>query len=211
MAAGLRVAEALALEPRDLRLDTDRPTVRIREGKGQQSREVPVHPELQAAIIAATSYGAVGGGPLVDVSRTTAWRWVQLAAKRTIDTGQLDRGLHVGTHTLRHSYARHLLLNGYPELPQPVAGTRQHPDDAYLSGVGAGPCRQPSIGALVGADRADTTTSQKWQSLPQSLPPATLSQPTPAMSARRTTPDSTSTKLFPTPVRCVIIGAASRA
>ena len=33
--AGLRVAEALALEPRDLRLDTDRPTVRIREGKGK--------------------------------------------------------------------------------------------------------------------------------------------------------------------------------
>ena len=112
--AGLRVAEALALEPRDLRLDTDRPTVRIREGKGQKSREVPVHPELQAAIIAATSYGAVGGGPLVDVSRTTAWRWVQLAAKRAIDAGQLDRGLHVGTHTLRHSYARHLLLNGIP-------------------------------------------------------------------------------------------------
>ncbi len=61
--AGLRVAEALALEPRDLRLDTDRPTVRIREGKGQKSREVPVHPELQAAIIAATSYGAVGAAP----------------------------------------------------------------------------------------------------------------------------------------------------
>ena len=114
MAAGLRVAKALALEPRDLCLDTDRPTVRIREGKGQKSREVPVHPELQAAIIAATSYGAVGGGPLVDVSRTTAWRWVHLAAKRAIDAGQLDRGLHVGTHTLRHSYARHLLLNGIP-------------------------------------------------------------------------------------------------
>ena len=72
--AGLRISEALALEPRDLRLDTDRPTVRIREGKGPKSREVPVHPELQAAIIAATSYGAVGGGPLIDVSRTTAWR-----------------------------------------------------------------------------------------------------------------------------------------
>ena len=55
-------------------------------------------------------------------------------------------------------------------------------------------------------DRADTTTSQRWQSLDQSLPPATLRQPTPAMSARRTTPDSTSTRLFPTPIHCAIIG-----
>ena len=59
--AGLRVAEALALEPRDLRLDTDRP---CGSGKARgKSREVPVHPELQAAIIAATSYGAVGAAP----------------------------------------------------------------------------------------------------------------------------------------------------
>ena len=48
---------------------------------------------------------------------------------------------------------------------------------------------------------------RKWQSLGQSLPPATLRQPTPAMSARRTTPDSTSTRLFPTFVRCAIISS----
>ena len=32
-----------------------------------------------------------------------------------------------------------------------MAGTRQHPDDACLPGVGAGPCLQPGVGALVGA------------------------------------------------------------
>ena len=37
----------------------------------------------------------------------------------------------------------------------------------------------------------------QWQTLDQSLPPATLRQPT---------PDSTSTRLFPTPVRCAING-----
>ena len=58
--AGLRVSEALALEPRDLRLDSDRPTLRVRDDKGPKSREVPVHPELQTALIAATGYGAVG-------------------------------------------------------------------------------------------------------------------------------------------------------
>ena len=37
-----------------------------------------------------------------------------MAAKRAIDAGRLNRCRHVGTHTLRHSYARHLLLNGIP-------------------------------------------------------------------------------------------------
>ena len=112
--AGLRISESLALEARDLRLDTDRSTLRVRDGKGRKSREVPVHPELQSALIAATSYGAVASGPLVVVSRTTAWRWVQQAARRAMDAGQLEHGRRIGTHTLRHSYARHLLLNGIP-------------------------------------------------------------------------------------------------
>ena len=112
--AGLRVSEALALEKRDLFLDSDRPTVRVRRGKGNKTRVVPMHPELQIALIAATSYGAIGQGRLVDVSRTTAWRWVQAAAELATERGQLPPGRRVGTHTLRHSYARHLLLNGIP-------------------------------------------------------------------------------------------------
>ena len=112
--AGLRVSEALALEKRDLFLDSDRPTLRVRRGKGNKARVVPLHPELQTALIAATSYGAVGQGRLIDVSRTTAWRWVQAAAQTAMDRGQLAQGRHVGTHTLRHSYARHLLMNGVP-------------------------------------------------------------------------------------------------
>ena len=98
--AGHRVSEALALEPRDLRLDTDQPTLRIREGQGRKSREVLLHPKLQAALIAATSYGAVGGGP-----------WSTFHGRRP-DGGSSWR--HVGTHTLRNSYAHHLLLNGIP-------------------------------------------------------------------------------------------------
>ena len=111
--AGLRVSEALSLEKRDLFLDSDQPTLRLRLGKGNKVRVVPLHPELQTALIAATSYGAVGQGRLIDVSRSTAWRWVQAAALAT-ERGQLESGRHVGTHTLRHSYARHLLMNGIP-------------------------------------------------------------------------------------------------
>ena len=112
--AGLRVSEALALEKRDLFLDSDRPTLRVRLGKGNKARVVPLHPELQTALVAVTSYGAVGQGRLIHVSRTTAWRWVQAASELATERGQLPPGRHVGTHTLRHSYARHLLMNGIP-------------------------------------------------------------------------------------------------
>ena len=37
--AGLRNSEALAVEARDLSLDTDRPTMRVRRGKGQQGQD----------------------------------------------------------------------------------------------------------------------------------------------------------------------------
>ena len=68
--AGLRISEALALETRDLRLDTNQPT--LSKGKGSRPRIVPVHGELQTALIAATTYGKVESGPLIAVCRTTA-------------------------------------------------------------------------------------------------------------------------------------------
>ena len=112
--AGLRVSEALALEVADLSLDTDRPTLRVRSGKGKKARIVPVHPELGAAFSTALSYGNVSGGRIIDAHRTTAWRWVQKAVKRAEQLGAIPPGLEVGTHTFRHSYARHLLMNGIP-------------------------------------------------------------------------------------------------
>ena len=62
------MSEALALEARDLHLGSDRPTLVVRRGKGRKPRVVPVHPELQTALTAATSFGTVGQGGLIDVS-----------------------------------------------------------------------------------------------------------------------------------------------
>ena len=45
--AGLRISEALAVEAGDLSLDSDQPTIRVRQGKGSRSRIVPVHAALQ--------------------------------------------------------------------------------------------------------------------------------------------------------------------
>lgn len=112
--AGLRVSEALALEVADISLDAANPTLRVRFGKGKKSRIVPVHPELAAAFRVALSYGNVRQGRLIDATRMTAWRWVQTAVSRAERLGAIPPGKKVGTHTLRHSYARHLLMHGVP-------------------------------------------------------------------------------------------------
>ena len=82
--------------------------------KGKRSRVVPVHPELAAAFRMALSYGNVSEGMLIDVHRVTAWRWVQAAVRRAEELGAIPLGRRVGTHTLRHSCARHLLMHGIP-------------------------------------------------------------------------------------------------
>ena len=112
--AGLRVSEALDLEFSDLSLESNNPTLRVRSGKGRRTRVVPVHPELAAAFRMALSYGNVREGRLIDVHRVTAWRWVQTAVRRAEELGALLPGRRVGTHTLRHSCARHLLMHGIP-------------------------------------------------------------------------------------------------
>ena len=105
--AGLRVSEALDLEVRDLSLDTATPTLRVRSGKGGKTRLVPVHPELHGALSSALAYGDISQGRIIEAHPTTAWQ-------RAEELGAISSGKRVGTHTLRHSYARHLLVNGIP-------------------------------------------------------------------------------------------------
>ena len=104
--AGLRVSEAIDLEVRDLTFDTLNPTIRVRSGKGGKSRPVPVHPELHAALSSALAYGNISQGRIVEAYPATAWRWVQAEVKRAEELGAIAPGKRVGTHTLRHSYAR---------------------------------------------------------------------------------------------------------
>ena len=40
--------------------------------------------------------------------------WVKTAAKRAEELGAIAPGKRIGTHTFRHSYARHLLLSDIP-------------------------------------------------------------------------------------------------
>ncbi len=112
--AGLRVSEAIALDVEDLHLESDRPQLLVRRGKGKKPRMVPVHPELQTALVNMLAYGGLKRGRLVGVCRQTAWRWVVVAALRAAAAGDLGQGRTIGTHTLRHSAARHWLANGVP-------------------------------------------------------------------------------------------------
>jgi len=119
-AAGLRISEALGLDREDLSLDAA--FVRV-IGKGDKERLVPVGdialgvlerwiagPRL--ALLAAGPVQLIRGGPLFlgargrRLARQQAWAAVKRAAAVA---GLADR---VSPHTLRHSFATHLLEGG---------------------------------------------------------------------------------------------------
>lgn len=93
--AGLRIAEAMAVRRRDIDLEAAQLTVQA--GKGGKRRTVPLHEDL--AVIFKTILPATKDGTYVSVSYVTMLRRYQRA-------GLPD------THCLRHSAARHWLLNG---------------------------------------------------------------------------------------------------
>ena len=87
----------------------------MRQGKGSEARIVPVHAELHSALISALQFGNIRQiDRLVRASRSTADRWIKAAASRTEELGAIPPRRHISNHTLRHSYARHLLVNGIP-------------------------------------------------------------------------------------------------
>jgi integrase/recombinase XerD len=120
-AAGLRVSEAVGLDLQDLSLDGG--FVRV-IGKGDKERLVPVGEVAVAALqryaadvrptwLAASRDAKLRrGGPLFVTSRgrrldrMAAWRVLRRAAQRAGISG------HVTPHTLRHSFATHLLEGG---------------------------------------------------------------------------------------------------
>jgi integrase/recombinase XerD len=119
-AAGLRVSEALRLDREDLSLDGA--FVRV-IGKGDKERLVPVGDIAldwlvawidgpRGELLVAHHVQPVRGGPLFvggrgrRLARQQAWRIVGDAAARAGLTGQ------VSPHTLRHSFATHLLEGG---------------------------------------------------------------------------------------------------
>ena len=119
-AAGLRISEALSLDREDLSLDGGFARV---IGKGDRERLVPVGEvalewlgrwirEDRAPLLAKQHVTPVGGGPLFlgdrgrRLARQQAWAAIKAAARGA------SLNEWVSPHTLRHSFATHLLENG---------------------------------------------------------------------------------------------------
>jgi integrase/recombinase XerD len=109
-AAGLRISEVVALRLEDI--DSQRMVLRVRQGKGRRDRNVMLSPRLLALlreywrVARPTEWlfpGDVPGHPIT--AKTVHYICVQAARAAGL-------GKHVTVHTLRHSFATHLLEAG---------------------------------------------------------------------------------------------------
>ncbi|HLV56877.1 MAG TPA: site-specific tyrosine recombinase XerD [Actinotalea caeni] len=115
---GARISEAVGLAVDDVDLDRGAPSVRL-FGKGRKERVVPIGgyavEALEAYLVRGRPVlaGQGRGTPTLflnqrgnPLSRQSAWAVLQAAAERAGVTA------HISPHTLRHSYATHLLAGG---------------------------------------------------------------------------------------------------
>jgi integrase/recombinase XerD len=109
-ATGLRVSEAVALTIKDI--DSARMVILIRSGKGRKDRYVMLSEQLLAILRAywkcARPQHFLFPGP--DPARPITVRSLQRACRLAAETAGLDKTVTV--HTLRHSFATHLLERG---------------------------------------------------------------------------------------------------
>lgn len=109
--AGLRISEALALAPRDLRLKDG--TIAVRHGKGDKERVVALRPEgapfIESWLNKRQAIGVTAHRALFCTLRggAVSARYVQLMLRRYAKRAGIAKRVH--PHCLRHWHAVHLL------------------------------------------------------------------------------------------------------
>ncbi len=123
-AAGLRISEAIGLKVGDI--DSTRMAIHVHEGKGGRDRYVMLSPQLLAILrrywrqTRPPSWLFPGPDPSCPITA----RSVQRACCQAVETAGLDKSVTV--HTLRHSFATHLLEQGVDiRVIQGLLGHRQ--------------------------------------------------------------------------------------
>jgi site-specific recombinase XerD len=109
-AAGLRLGEASRLQITDI--DSQRMTLRVRQGKGRKDRYVMLSPRLLRLLrqyykaFRPQDWLFPSGTTGTPYSRATVCRTLHKAKRKALITKAIT------THTLRHSFATHLLESG---------------------------------------------------------------------------------------------------
>ncbi len=109
-AGGLRLSEVARLRVEDV--DAARMVIHVRQGKGHKDRDVMLSPRLLAVL--REYWAAYRPGPFLfpgrRPDRPVSPRTVQMVCQRALEASGLGKRVHM--HTLRHSFATHLLEAG---------------------------------------------------------------------------------------------------
>jgi len=140
-AAGLRVSEAVKLTARDI--DSARMVLAIRQTKGRKDRYVMLSEQLLGILRhywkQAHLEHLLFPGP--DPSRPITTRSVERACRKAAEAAGLDKSITV--HTLRHSFATHLLEQGVDiHVIQDLLGHRNIASTARYARVAINTIRQ---------------------------------------------------------------------
>jgi integrase/recombinase XerD len=111
-AAGLRLGELIHLWTEDI--DLSRRTIRVRQGKGQKDRYVPLAAALTTRM--REHLAARQGGRWLFPADAADRPLHATAVQKTYQLSKIRAGVkkHGGVHGLRHAYATHLLEAGAP-------------------------------------------------------------------------------------------------
>jgi len=140
-AAGLRVSEAVKLTARDI--DSARMVLAIRQTKGRKDRYVMLSEQLLGILRdywkQAHLEHLLFPGP--DPARPITTRSVERACRKAAEAAGLDKSITV--HTLRHSFATHLLEQGVDiHVIQDLLGHRNIASTARYARVAINTIRQ---------------------------------------------------------------------